>query len=162
MAIGVLEQIDSQEKDIEIQTYNLLGIINFNLYQLSNAKNNLSSAKVFFDMAIRIEIEDNKEKNKLLNHLFISKYNKGFALYREKRFEEAKDSFYERYKYDNSALASAHLADAYLNLRDYETALSFYQKSLDQYESSYSLNGIALCYLYTGDFRLANRFAANH
>ena len=158
-AIDFFNKIEPKEKPKKILIFNNLAVTNFTLYEISFKRDYLSNALYYFNLSVEIDIDENNNEEKDAHYL--AKYNKGFALYREKRFAEAKDNFYERYKYNEDVLASAHIADIFLNLKDYDSALEFYKKVLDKHngKSPYALNGIALCNLYKANFKLADTCA---
>jgi len=149
----------------------MLGLIYYTLYEHYNTKGNsseandsLSTSKYYFDYVITLATKSEDKEDFILDFLHLANYYKGLILYTQKRFAEARDNFYEYYNYlkgKEPSTAAARVADTYLHQHEYKVALDLYRFALTELngKSAYSLNGIALCHLYRGEYTLADTFA---
>ncbi|MGD9534624.1 MAG: hypothetical protein AB7V56_12770 [Candidatus Nitrosocosmicus sp.] len=154
-AIGVLEQSiqisNENNLEVDLDIYVLLTAIHFSLKD--QVKASLCTSKI-----IRKELLISSDKDK--ESYKFSLYNKGLLLYNEKRYEEAKDFFYEYFNYENDDLTVfQRLGDTYLGLKKYLKAKNFYEKSLVKYMNPSSLNGLGLCHLFMNNPKESFRYS---
>ena len=169
-------------ENLEIRDLNLLGVTFLRL-------KDRASALMYIDRALKSEIqrenEDIQPSAKLepsyaifnddyyvtrseneysggneLDDYLMAVFNKGYILYTERKFHEAREYFYDYYSHDQEDHeVLTYLGDTYLNLNDYYNALSFYFKSKQSRTGMESLNGIALCYLFLDKLTDASAYA---
>ena len=145
-AISHLEKAISQfpHKDF----LNLLGIIYSLLEQFDKAL-------FYFNRSLEVSYKDSGKYDSS------AVYNKGWLLYKDKRYHEALDLFHDSRivaeKQQPDLLSIQGMADCLLNLRHYREALEYYDNSFNEFDDIYSAIGYMICLVNLGSFYKAEK-----
>lgn len=139
-AIEKIKEIDNED----LKVFNLLSVIYL-------ALNDGLESNFYADRVVRIRP---KSEDTDFEFYLWGLFNKGINLYKQNKYLEAHQCFYEYYKYkSDDPSVTALLGDTYISLKDFQEAYTYYEKTYQlrkaQYsvDDAYSLNGMAFCNL---------------